>query len=434
MKNKTSKIFILFSTIIYIGAIFYLVYNLTSEYKNGDISSKERFDYCVLNLKKGIDGKASGSREFNRKINQSFGNLNDFTFIEFFEDGKSIYKYQINEYSETNDSKLIKTYFQSFKINDSNYFLTANVYKLKPSSIFHYLLVSFLVILIVTIISCILIIYYNQKIKEEELIKEARLKANSINKEVLEEKSEETFVAQDSKEEVKVSSLEKETEIESEENVNSNQETEDTNSNQEAENLEEDVEYLPENKKVKEENINLTQDLEPVEIKDNPEGLFSPETGLGWEEYLLTRLNSELNRAISSEQDLSLFEFYISKLEKNSPTYKSICDYLVNAYQFRDLIFEYKENKIVAMRINMNIDEAIKFADDIYKDIKELLKDSFATCNIGITSRTIRLISGERLLKEADQALNHSLELNDSPIVGFRADSEKFRKFFEDKE
>ena len=53
MKNKLVKIFILFATILYIGAIFYLVFNLTSEYKNGDINSKERFDYCVLNLKKG---------------------------------------------------------------------------------------------------------------------------------------------------------------------------------------------------------------------------------------------------------------------------------------------------------------------------------------------------------------------------------------------
>ena len=423
MKNKIAKIFILFATILYIGAIFYLVFNLTSEYKNGDINSKERFDYCVLNLKKGIDGKEITSREFNRKINQAIGNLNDFSFIELFEDGKSIYKYQINDYSENNDSKLIKTYSNSFRVNDSNYFLKANIYKLKPGSIFHYLLVSFLVILIVTIICCILIIYYNHKSNDEILTQK-----------VLNSYSEEEFT--------QAPHLEKEMQTqENKENINNESETNKVEiieeENSVTNDVKEELENLEENKEKSEkieiidDNINLTEDLEPVNLEVNPEGLFSPETGIGWEEYLLTRLNSELNRAISSEQDLSLFELYIGKLDKDTLTYKSICDYLVKTFQFRDLIFEYKENKIVAIRINMNIDDAIKFADDIYKEIKELLKDSFATCNIGITSRSIRIISGERLLKEADQALNHSLELNDSPIIGFRADSEKFRRFLE---
>ena len=39
-----------------------------------------------------------------------------------------------------------------------------------------------------------------------------------------------------------------------------------------------------------------------------PKGLYSPESGLGWEEYLAERLNAELSRAASFEQDLVLLE------------------------------------------------------------------------------------------------------------------------------
>ena len=45
-----------------------------------------------------------------------------------------------------------------------------------------------------------------------------------------------------------------------------------------------------------------------------PEGLYSPVTGIGWEQYLGERLDAELVRAASSEQDLALIIVRISGL------------------------------------------------------------------------------------------------------------------------
>ena len=41
------------------------------------------------------------------------------------------------------------------------------------------------------------------------------------------------------------------------------------------------------------------------------------------------------------------------------------------------------------------------------------------------------MVSGERLLKEADEAVKHAAEDINNPVVGFRADAVKYRKFLE---
>ena len=73
-----------------------------------------------------------------------------------------------------------------------------------------------------------------------------------------------------------------------------------------------ELSYIAEEEKFElEEELPLpNQDEKPMEINvtetENPMGLFSPTTGLGWESYINTRLENELKRAISSEIDLSI--------------------------------------------------------------------------------------------------------------------------------
>ena len=43
------------------------------------------------------------------------------------------------------------------------------------------------------------------------------------------------------------------------------------------------------------------------------------------------------------------------------------------------------------------------------------------------------MVTGERLLKEADEAVKHAAEDVKCPVVGFRADAIKYRKFIETK-
>ena len=164
------------------------------------------------------------------------------------------------------------------------------------------------------------------------------------------------------------------------------------------------------------------------EASDNsPSGLFDPETGIGWESYLLTRLNNEIDRATASEIDLSLFIFKLNSQNITSEVVKNVCNYLSIQFQFKDLLFEYKDDCIVAIKISMNVDEALKLADKLFVDISNIVNNK--DTRIGISSRSIRMVGGERLLLEAEQAIEHS-DAN-SPVIAFRVDLEKYRKMME---
>ena len=115
--------------------------------------------------------------------------------------------------------------------------------------------------------------------------------------------------------------------------------------------------------------------------------------------------------------------------EKNitQETVKNVCNYLSIQFQFKDLLFKYKEDCIVAIKISMNVDEALKLADKLYIDISNIVNNK--DTRIGISSRSIRMVGGERLLLEAEQAIEHS-DAN-SPVIAFRVDSEKYRQMME---
>ena len=62
---------------------------------------------------------------------------------------------------------------------------------------------------------------------------------------------------------------------------------------------------------------------------------------------------------------------------------------------------------------------------------KNITAEEGPTVLAGVTTRGIRMVSGERLLKEADEAVKHAAEDPKCPVVGFRADAVKYRKFLE---
>ena len=73
----------------------------------------------------------------------------------------------------------------------------------------------------------------------------------------------------------------------------------------------------------------------------------------------------------------------------------------------------------------------MKVTDSIYNIVKSTLTKNGLDCSItiGISSRTGRLISGERLITEAEQAQKHAEEDATSPVIAFRVNPEKYRNF-----
>lgn len=162
-----------------------------------------------------------------------------------------------------------------------------------------------------------------------------------------------------------------------------------------------------------------------------PEGLFSPETGMGWEQYLAERLDAELVRAASSEQDLALVIVRIAGLLHSDASSKSIADKLLETFRFRDMVFEFGTNGFAGILQNASLDEAMKTAESLYAGIDSILMDtSFeGQITIGITTRTARLLPASRMIEEASSAARKAEEEPSLPIVAFRANPDKYREF-----
>ena len=52
---------------------------------------------------------------------------------------------------------------------------------------------------------------------------------------------------------------------------------------------------------------------------------------------------------------------------------------------------------------------------------------------MGVSTRSMRLISGIRLVKEAMEAVNKALEELELPIVAFKVNPERYRQFLNDE-
>ncbi len=448
MKNKFVFSFSLFIILVYIFATAFLTVNLILEYNNSKIANGKTFNFVSNKIISSVqDESINPQQEFVSLVEKE----SSIMYLEIKENDSLIFKYPANFDINNNNSMMVSSFSSTKEVLNSVITINCSLYKIKPISIFNYAKISFIIILFAIILTIILLIYiYNNKKKSDEVLAETDLDTsiNKIETDNLNDISSDEAVdlsdLDNEKNDIQPLDLVAEktseddltvTNITNEDTITEDDEPlvqdKDVDSTQE---INPDDSPATENKEPKIVSLPIEDSL-PVEISQDelntstPEGLFSPKTGLGWQSYLLTRLNSELNRAISSEFDLALFMIRIPSINHDDSRIKIIADYLANQFQFKDLIFEYKDDSFVAIKTNMSLDEALIFAEKVHDDIIELFTDEKITCFIGISTRTIRIISGERLLHETEEALNHTSEENDSFIIAFRANIEKYRQY-----
>ena len=403
MKKTFTIIYSVLVSITLIFAITYFAVNIYNENNHGELRTQVRFEKVVSGVKAAYEKNNISSSEKIRQIENSIGDTKDFSFITITVNGNLAYVFPEDyDASIQNTSNLVIPYSRSLNINGSNIKVSGGLYSLRPVSIFDYAKISFFIILIVALLTIILIIYNNHFVKDT-VIKAQKKKKKRINQEDFEEDVEEYTADEEAAEN-------DDEEVEDEEQEAEEKATEAASSVEE-----------PKPQPVTEET--------PEPVLEN--GLFSPDTGFGWESYLMTRLDNELNRATASELDLALFIIKLDGLGRKNPVMKKICDYLTVEFQFKDLLFEYKDDSICGIKISMNIDNAITFAEKLVAEIKLIAASESPTVLAGVTTRGIRMVYGERLLKEASEAVKHAAEDPKCPVVGFRADAVKYRKFLE---
>ena len=477
MKNKFIIFYTIFASAVFAFAISLFGVNIYKEYSQGQSRANQRYNTLVTDIKSynSIDKEISENSLSNLK--SVLKDFNDFSFIQINLNNSEILKYPKDASADLTVSNLTKSFSSNFNTQNGQFEILCNMYLLRPSSIYYYAKISFIIILIVTIITIILIFYINSQEKQfsakvsseadSELLSENDFDSKLQLDENLSGSSSEvnsSFIQQNS-----VNSIDLDIDLSSESEQNKNSFDEDSEQISDLEkNTEMDTEIQqtdskdgalnPEDKNNEDSQTENEEKEIPASLPDyespmiiessdakenndtenapdsdssesNPSGLFNPVTGLGWESYLDTRLENEINRAISSEIDISVFIINIPNLERESEESKKVSEYLSLQFQFKDLLFEYKNDCIVAIKISMNLDEALNFADKIHADISQILEQK--QCYIGISTRSIRIVSGERLFNEALAAVEHAKNEEDSPIIAFRVDVEKYRQFLE---
>jgi hypothetical protein len=170
---------------------------------------------------------------------------------------------------------------------------------------------------------------------------------------------------------------------------------------------------------------------------ESPQGLYSPHGNIGWEAYTKERLESELHRCASFDQDLALIVMEFKDTGKpGGEVYKQFADAAVGFFNLRDLIFEKGERGIAVILPNTDLEQGFSKSEEFHNRVLSSMAASFTARTdlcIGLSSRSGRLIEADRILLEASQALERALTDPVSPIVAFKSDPEKYRAFIRTK-
>jgi hypothetical protein len=149
--------------------------------------------------------------------------------------------------------------------------------------------------------------------------------------------------------------------------------------------------------------------------------------GLNWEANLPDKLEEELRRSVSFAQDLVLIAVEIQPAGDGE--YQLLAEEALDFFVLQPLIFEHSDKGFFAIVPDSTIDDGFAKATefrayffDKYPDLQQKI-----SLNAGVSSRSDREISVDRLLIEAGAALEKATE--SSPVVAFRVDPEKYKEF-----
>lgn len=473
---------------VYIAAVLAFAASLIFEYSGGTKRAQERFTSLTKDLSRNLKENDIGSAEFSRAILESLGNVSDIAAIQVSSDGKLLFSYPVSiDENKTASSPLIKQLSTSVKGGENSAVLTAALYTLKPSSIYYKGRVAFLVILAATLAAALNLIIVSKKDTdgdgqedtdaekdgaEDYFFEEEMPDYEKVARKETDAKEEATVYKNDAEEEAAVTENDTAedtavnvvtaaedtavsevtagnnavaeensygTEIDSDKTLDFEDQTdieETIPSVQEKEPVLENVQNASEEEGAATEDASFAEEIheEPSLAENNaaPVGLFDEKTGFGWEQYMPTRLDSELIRAASSEQDLALFTVRIPGIDWTTPEGKETASIIKDWVRFNDLVFDYGSDGFTAIFQNQNTDAALAEAEKTHTEIVSVLKranSSAETPFVGISTRSLRLISGKRLFNESEQALFHAMEDKDSPIVAFRVNPDKYRSY-----
>ena len=452
MKRKTITIFSISTIAVFIFSVVFLITNLAVEYSHGQKRAERTVSHITAAIKK---GGASG-------IQSAADNLRDYQGLYLYKNAEPVFRYPQKDEGTMSDTNMVKVSVISIPRGQDTYTLKAAVYLLRPSSIFYYARISFTIILIATLFTVSLLTYISftepktasvpTKRKKTEADKiedgtEAEGETDAENAQTRQDTIEETFEPKNaalqttSSPEAERGRTAEQSGSKGAEDAGNEDLTEKASLNAETDTAPRSAdENAPYEDAVKAPSETLCTDGKdkPAENGSPESGensgepkkdFFSPVTGFGWEHNFQVRLENELIRAASSEADLSLFIIKIPGLRFTDVVCKNIATSLLEEFQFRDMIFEFGDDGFAVIKTDTTILKAEEIAGTLHSRLTKIIEAAALSCFIGISSRSTRMLSADRLILEAEEALNRSIDDPSSPITAFHVDIDKYRDF-----
>jgi hypothetical protein len=163
----------------------------------------------------------------------------------------------------------------------------------------------------------------------------------------------------------------------------------------------------------------LTEELPLDAATEYSPTLFAP-SGLGWESFLATRLDRELERTASQNQELTLLLFGFKGEPGDAHAWAQA---VRETFPSADLDFEYGAGAAVVLPGHV-LEASLKTARTFVETVETR---GLGTVHAGAAARSGRLISAGTLLAEAASALRRSLG-GTVRVLGLKADPDRYRE------
>lgn len=404
MKNKSITAYTAIIAAIFVLAVLFFAFSLFREYRYGHERTGILFDHLVTGVRNAAERYPDNSPEFRTAIDSAIGERENYGSLIITKDGSTLFAYPagIQELLPTSSLSRLRT--TEFTAESGQYTISAGMYLLRPTLLFSVARFSFILALVGTVCAIILLCYlyfFPLPLANDE-------QASDDDGAELDTAESSAAPLPPDNPYAMASSIRPAV----------SRETTAQTAEQPVDNAGATVPVSPDAD---------SADGSPAE----PLGLFSPLTGFGWEQYLETRLDSELIRATASEYDLALFIIRIPGLDFTAPPTAAVCEYLQQQFQYTDLLFEYHSDGFAAIRSDIAIDTAIETAEQIHAELTKRIAADGYTCFIGLSTRAVRIMSGSRLIREATEAVAHAEAEKNAPIIAFCANNDKYRECIE---
>lgn len=403
MTKKTINLISVIAIVIFVICILHFTISIAFSIKSGKNNARFIFD----------DVKNYISSVQETDLNNSSFALNLDSVVRQHEELQGLIventNQRIYEYSKSiNSNSTVSVMSSSVPFINETALVTANIIILSSNKIFKIALRTFIIILICTIAIFLVILFIHQKEKNNHFDfseQDDDIKEDYNEVELFDDNVEKPFV-----------------------------EKNDSDFSNSLNNEDFSFEITNDNNYEEDSDNSLKNSNNVENIKDSDDIHKSLFTGFIKDEYITEILNAELKNASKAEQDLSIIILRIKKLFHSDPLTKEILPTLNKIFKDAYKTFEFGEDGYLII-LNNDILFSIKFAEkmfnDFYPEYKKLNIEN--EIGIGVSSKSQRLVSAERIMNEASHATEKAFDETDLPIIAFKVNPDKYNQLIMEK-